>query len=243
MRIPVIVGALVLAALAGAVNNAVNSNHVEWIGSPSLLAEPLDLEQAPHLDGVRKAFKYAWNGVRHSKTEIALGAAAVIAISIAWRLARKPRLSEMLDFWFRAGTAAMFLAACWYKLKDPPAFAKAVAQYKLLPPPLVDPFALWLPPLEAIVALGLLVTPWRRELYALAALLWAMFIVALGWALQQRLGIACGCFRLADISSGVGETWFSFLRDVVFFVPTLLLSLLPRPRPPSPASSAGPAAG
>jgi hypothetical protein len=244
VRIPVIIGAIVLAAIAGAANNALNPRHLDWIGSPRVIDEPFDVDRAPHVEGVKKAVAYAWKGLKRSSTQVAIGAAAAIAISLAWRALRRQRWSGILGFWFRAGTAAMFLAACWYKLTDPPSFAKAVAQYRLLPAALVGPFALWLPAFEAVVAVGLLLLPWwRREFYALAALLWALFIVALGWALSRRLGIACGCFGIADVPASVGETWFSLLRDVVFFVPTLVLSLLPRPRRPSPASSAGPAAG
>ncbi len=237
MRLRVILGAVVLAALVGAANNALNPHHLAWIGSPRVIDEPLDVIREPHLAGLLKGVKYAWKLLVRHAIPIGAGSAAAIALSLPWRALRRPRWSEILETWFRWGTAAMFAAACWYKLADPPAFASAVAQYRMLPPALVNPFALWLPALEAVVAVGLASGLWKREMYALTSLLWVMFIAALGQALYRRLGITCGCFAIADVSGSVGETWFSLLRDAVLLVPTALLSL-PRRRSSPPASPA-----
>ncbi|MGZ6142589.1 MAG: MauE/DoxX family redox-associated membrane protein [Myxococcales bacterium] len=230
MRLRVLLGAVVLAGLVGAANNAVNPHHLAWIGSPRVIDEPLDLDREPHLTGLVKGVKYAWNLLRRHAIPIGAGGAAAIALSVPWRVLRRPRWTEILETWFRWGTAAMFAAACWYKLADPPAFATAVAQYRMLPAALVNPFALWLPALEAVVAIGLVSGLFEREIYALTTLLWAMFIAALGQALWRRLGITCGCFAIADVYGSVGETWFSLLRDVALLLPTLWLTLRARPR-------------
>ena len=89
----------------------------------------------------------------------------------------------------------------------------------------MNAFAVFLPAFEVVVAAGLVLTVWTREFYLLLSLLWAMFIVALGQALYRRLGIACGCFALADISGSIGETWLSLLRDLVLIVPSLFFAL------------------
>lgn len=230
-----IVAAVVLAALAGAANNALNPRHLAWLGSPRVIDEPLDKDAQPHLAGLVKGVKYAWNLLRRHAVPIGAGSAAAVALAIPWRALRRPRWSEILETWFRWGLAAMFAAACWYKLADPPAFARAVAQYRMLPAPLVNPFALFLPALEAVVAIGLVAGVFKREMYALTALLLMMFTAALGEALYRRLGITCGCFAIADVSGSVGETWFSLLRDVVLLAPALWLSL-PRRRSNRPAT-------
>ena len=233
MRLRVILGAVVLAALAAAANNAVNPHHLAWLGSPRAIEEPLDKDLTPHLTGLLKGVKYAWNLLARHAIPIGAGSAAAIALSLPWRALRRPRWSEILESWFRWGLAATFAAACWYKLADPPAFASAVAQYRMLPAALVNPFSLWLPALEAVVAVGLAIGLWKREMYALTTLLWLMFIAALAQALYRRLGITCGCFAIADVYGSVGETWFSLLRDLVLLAPTLWLTLRRRSSPPA----------
>jgi hypothetical protein len=99
----------------------------------------------------------------------------------------------------------------------------AVAQYRLLPAPVVRGFSLWLPSMEMVVSLGLLFSRWSRDFYLLLVGLWLMFIVALAQALLRRLGIACGCFDLPGATS-TGETWFSLLRDGVLLVPIAYLA-------------------
>ncbi len=230
MRWRIFLGAIVVAAGIGAANNAFTPHPLSWLGSPKVIDEPLDIDQQPHLVGLVKGLKYAWKLATRHALPIGASAAAVFAVAL-WRR----------EFWeraFRWGTAAMFAAACWYKLADPPAFASAVAQYRMLPAALVNPFALWLPALEAVVAIGLVSGLWKREIYALTTLLWAMFIAALSQALYRRLGLTCGCFAIADVAGSVGETWFSLLRDVVLIVPTLWLTLRLRP---SPAAALRPA--
>lgn len=226
----VVISALLAALLLGAANNALNPRRVAWIGSPSVLkVNPLDVIEEPHAKGFEKGLKFARRGLERERTPIVIGLAAVLVLSLAW-LFTGGGLFAIAQTWFRLGMAAMLAAACWYKLADPPQFATAVAQYQMLPAPLVDPFALWLPALELVVALGLIFTRRTREFSFLLALLWAMFIAALGQALWRRLGIACGCFNLAEAYGSTGETWFALQRDVVLLVPTLLLAAFGRQR-------------
>ncbi|HUJ24944.1 MAG TPA: MauE/DoxX family redox-associated membrane protein, partial [Myxococcales bacterium] len=183
----------------------------------------------PHAKGFEKGLKFARRGVEHNLTPIVIGLAAVVVLTLAW-LFTGSALFGILQTWFRLGMAALFIAACWYKLANPQQFATAVAQYRMLPAPLVDLFALWLPALELVVALGLVFTRWTREFSALLALLWVMFIVALGEGLLRRLGITCGCFNIAEAYGSTGETWFALQRDVVLLVPTLFLAAFGRQR-------------
>jgi hypothetical protein len=147
----------------------------------------------------------------------------ILAASLVLRFSLKCRWGILAESWFRVGVAAMCVAAAWYKVRNPTEFAIAVAQYRLLPAPVVRGFSLWLPSMEMVVSLGLLFSRWSRDFYLLLVGLWLMFILALAQALLRRLGIACGCFEIAGATS-TGETWFSLLRDVVLLVPIAYLA-------------------
>lgn len=219
----VLLGAAALAALLGAANNLVNQSGVPWVGSPAVLQKPWGFADEPHLSGALKGVQHALRELERRAAPVALGALAVAALSLLAR--RRLGLSSVRigERWFALGVAAVFLAFSYYKLKNPLEFATAVAQYRMLPAPLVNGFALWLPALEVVVGVGLFSGRWKKECYALAAALWVMFIVALGQALGRRLGITCGCFAIEGVDASVGETWFSLLRDVVLLGPTLWL--------------------
>lgn len=219
----VLFAAVALSLALGAANNALNPARVAWVGSPEVIPNPFDLEHDPHAVGALKGVKYAAKELGKQAVPVALGAGVLLALSVFWRR-RGAAWGQILETWFRLGIAAMFLAACWPKLRSPADFASAVAQYRLLPPPLVNAFSLFLPALELVAALGLVFTRSTREFYLLVTVLWAMFIGALGQALYRRLGITCGCFAIEGISGSVGETWFSLLRDLVLIGPTAVLA-------------------
>jgi hypothetical protein len=219
----VLLGALLLAILIGVVNNALNPNRVPWTGRPALLQNPDDSEPEPHLKGLLSGVRYAWRELSEQATTIAIGTAAILAVSLVLRFALKCRWGVLAESWFRVGVAAMCVAAAWYKVKNPTEFAMAVAQYRLLPASVVRGFSLWLPSMEMVVSAGLLFSRWSRDFYLLLVGLWLMFIVALAQALLRRLGIACGCFEIPGATS-TGETWFSLLRDVVLLVPIACLA-------------------
>ena len=219
----VLLGAVLLAMLIGSVNNALNPNRVPWTGHPALLQNPDDPESEPHLKGLLSGVRYAWRELGEQAATIAIGAAAILVVSLVLRFSLKCRWGVLVESWFRVGVAAMCVAAAWYKLKNPTEFAMAVAQYRLLPASVVRGFSLWLPSMEMVVSAGLLFSRWSRDFYLLLVGLWLMFIVALAQALLRRLGIACGCFEIPG-ATNTGETWFSLLRDVVLLLPIAYLA-------------------
>ncbi len=95
----------------------------------------------------------------------------------------------------RLAVGGTLLYASLDKIVRPGDFAQAVYNYHLVPLPLLHPFALLLPWLEAVVGVALVVGAARRGAGLLAALLTAMFIAALGSALARGLDISCGCFH------------------------------------------------
>ncbi|MGQ7793360.1 MauE/DoxX family redox-associated membrane protein [Faunimonas sp. B44] len=94
--------------------------------------------------------------------------------------------------------ALVFAAGAWSKLAAREEFEGVVGNYRILPEALVRPFALALPPAEALVAL-LLVVPATRPTGALGAIaLLVTFVVAIGVNIRRgRTEIDCGCFRSA----------------------------------------------
>jgi hypothetical protein len=214
----VLLGAVLLALLGGALNNTLNPNRVPWLGRPPLIENPRDAHPEPYLNGARSGLRHAWGELGDQSTVVGIGAAVVMVVSLVLRRVLRCRYSVLAEGWFRLAVVAMCVAAAWYKVRSPKEFAMAVAQYRILPAPVVRAFSLWLPAMELVVSAGLLFTRWSRDFYLLLAGLWLMFIVALAQALFRRLGIACGCFDIVGATS-IGETWFSLLRDVVLLLP------------------------
>jgi uncharacterized membrane protein YphA (DoxX/SURF4 family) len=119
--------------------------------------------------------------------------------------------------------AGVFLYAGWQKLWAPQEFADGIAAYRILPPQLINVFALTLPPLELITG-SLLLIGFQRRLAAFSALLMiAIFTMALASAIARGLTIDCGCFGAAP-STKYG-LMFALLRDLVMGVALLILYL------------------
>ena len=91
--------------------------------------------------------------------------------------------------------AAVFAMAAWAKLRALDEFVGVVHNYRILPEFLVRPVAYALPPLEAAIALALLLEPTRRMGAAAAGALLALFALAMAVNLARgRVEIDCGCF-------------------------------------------------
>lgn len=90
--------------------------------------------------------------------------------------------------------AGIFLWAAGPKLLHPAPFAGAVAGYELLPPFAVWPVALYLPWLEAIAALALMLRQLRISALLVLGALTLVFTAALISAWARGLQVDCGCF-------------------------------------------------
>lgn len=138
-------------------------------------------------------------------------------------------MMRWLAFLCRLAVGGVFLFACWDKLLHPQAFAEAIHNYRLVPWPLLHPWAHFLPVLEAVAGLALVLGVARRGAALLLGGLTMVFMVAIAAALVRGLDISCGCFH-TDGGHGVGLELL--VRDAV-----LLLACLP----PLLARDAGPA--
>ena len=94
--------------------------------------------------------------------------------------------------------AAVFAMAAFAKLRSLEEFVGVVHNYRVLPEFLVRPIAYGLPPLEAAIALALLLEPTRSVGAIAGAALLALFALAMAVNLARgRVEIDCGCFAAA----------------------------------------------
>jgi hypothetical protein len=105
-----------------------------------------------------------------------------------------PTVDPVLGHAAAAGLGMVFLLGAVEKLRDLETFAAAVADYRLLPGPLVGPFARVLPSVEAMAGVALLPLATRSAGAALALAILALVSSAVAINLWRgRAGIACGC--------------------------------------------------
>jgi len=92
------------------------------------------------------------------------------------------------------GLGAIFAVAALPKIADPPSFAHMIYNYRLVPGPLVNTFALVMPWVELLAGLALILGVWRREAAVLIGLLLLVFIAAIAFNLARGHAVDCGCF-------------------------------------------------
>lgn len=97
----------------------------------------------------------------------------------------------------RLSLALIFIAAGVLKLRDPGAFAHAIAQYDLVPERVIPILAIGLPAVELLAGLGLALDL-KGSLAAISGLM-ALFVGVLGYAQLMDLDIDCGCFTLEEL--------------------------------------------
>lgn len=114
--------------------------------------------------------------------------------------------------WF---TGILFLAAGLPKILDPAGFAKAVYNYQLLPDVLINVTAIFLPWLEVLAGMALLVS--RRLRDAASGILLALLILfslAIAIDLYRGIDIACGCFSVSEDAAKIG--WSKVAMNLAF---------------------------
>ncbi len=129
------------------------------------------------------------------------------------------RLPGILIWAMALTVAATFVVAAWGKIVNPGDFAQATYRYRMLPLILLHPFALFMPWLELVGGLALLLPPMRRGAALLVGLMNAMFITALITALVRSLNIECGCFG----AGGHGVDMGLIFRDLLMLVACILM--------------------
>jgi len=130
------------------------------------------------------------------------------------------RHERVLLFVFRLLLGGLFLAASVDKVVHPEMFARAVANYRILPEPTVNFFAVVLPWVELVCGLLLLSGQWTRAASLVVSTLLAIFLAAVAVSLARGLDIECGCFgTIAGRTVGLKL----LLEDSVWLLMSLLL--------------------
>jgi len=92
------------------------------------------------------------------------------------------------------GVGFVLVVAALGKLRDPDDFARAVRQYRVLPPTLGDIYARLVPFAEVLCGLALIAGRWPHATSALAALLFSSFLLAVSFNLARGRSLDCHCF-------------------------------------------------
>lgn len=126
----------------------------------------------------------------------------------------------------RLALGAIFLYAAATKVPDMAAFAKDVANYRLLPAALVPFVAAVVVGIEIVVGLALVTGLWARAAALVAAGMLMVFVAGLSQALLRGIDLRCGCFGGDDAAD-----WWTVLRDLAMLVPALVVLFTPIPVP------------
>lgn len=111
----------------------------------------------------------------------------------AGRGARSPALAALV---FRAVLGAVFLVSGLAKISDRERFLLALREFRLLPGMLESFLALYLPWLELVLGLCVLLGLLHRTAALMLAVLNALFIAAIGSVMARGIEVDCGCFGL-----------------------------------------------
>ena len=110
--------------------------------------------------------------------------------------------------------AVIFLLASVPKIREPHEFAIAVFRYQLLPDVWINLMAIFLPWIELVAAIAILIPRTSAAAAAIFFGLLAVFTAAISIDLVRGIDISCGCFTLDADAGPIG--WREVVRDVGF---------------------------
>lgn len=135
---------------------------------------------------------------------------------------------ENKQFWVlvRIVLGALFIYSSMDKLANPGLFAKLIYYYRMLPAGWENLLAIFLPWLEFITGLFLVVGKYKRGASLLYSAMLVIFIIALSQAQARGLDISCGCFSVKP--STTSDVWLRIIEDIImlFFSVNLYIFLL-----------------
>ena len=130
---------------------------------------------------------------------------------------------------------AIFIAAAFPKLLDPPSFAHMIYNYRILPAGLINISSLTMPWVEILCGLALVLGIWIKPARWIITAMLIVFIIAISINLLRDNAIDCGCF---DVSAAgktheerIADMWFVILRDTGMLLMCAQLAWAERVRP------------
>ena len=109
-------------------------------------------------------------------------------------------MKRRLTFVLSTLLAGVLICAGAVKALDPSALAESIMSFRLVPWPVAVAGAFYLPWLELLMGVALLVPRWREGAVWVAALLFSGFTLVWLVTWMRGINVACGCF------GGGGET-------------------------------------
>lgn len=123
----------------------------------------------------------------------------------------------------------VFIYAAVGKIADPADFANDIENYQLLPDFMINIIALTLPWIELVCGVFLITGIRIRANALLATMIFAVFNIAVFFAMAKGLNIDCGCFsdRASMVGWGkIGENMITLILSLyIFFFPVNKLTL------------------
>ena len=132
---------------------------------------------------------------------------------------------------FRVILGVIFIYASLDKIAHPEQFARIIYNYKILPPFLINVFAITLPWVELIAGLFLILGIFTESAALLICFLLIVFIIATSINLFRGIDLNCGCFSTDPAGKKEGanllikDFLFLFLGIMVFFFHKNFVSL------------------
>ena len=122
---------------------------------------------------------------------------------------------------------AILCVASWHKVSDPLDFAKIIYNYRLFPAPTIHALAIYVPWIEMVTGIALVLGVFRRGAALMSTLFFISFIAFLSINLARDCPTICGCFSThADGSSLTNEEKFlEMKKEIALDVCLLALSL------------------
>ena len=115
----------------------------------------------------------------------------------------------------------MFIVAGGVKIVEPAAFAENVYNYQAVPDAFVNPIAVFLPWLEVVIGVCMLVAPrYRLASSWIAQLLLLFFTALIVVTVMRGIDISCGCFKVGPEAGKVG--WTKVAQNVGWIVVSLI---------------------
>ena len=124
---------------------------------------------------------------------------------------------DQSNFVLRLIIGGTFVYAAFDKIMHPDQFARIIYNYHQVPGQLINIFALFLPWVEIISGILIIVGYWEKAATLIIGGMLVMFIIALTQALIKGVNIECGCFSTTSKAKGP-------VKDLIFRDALMLLA-------------------